>query len=75
VAYGQRDRKLLLVARGIMNGFKVVCRNENSAKNLAYALRVRAERMAKCEDYRFGIKVRLEGKKVYAIRTKKHMAL
>ena len=73
VAYGQRERKLRLVARGIIDGFKVVCRTENGAKNLAYALRVRAERMAGEEEYRCGVKVRVEGKKVYAIRTKKRL--
>jgi len=73
VAYGQRERKLRLVARGIMNGFKVVCRNENSAKNLAYALKIRAQRMATDENYKCGIKIRLDGRKVYAIRTKKHV--
>ncbi|HKM78947.1 MAG TPA: hypothetical protein VJZ03_07700 [Candidatus Bathyarchaeia archaeon] len=73
VAYGQRERKLRLVARGIMNGFKVVCRNENSAKNLAYALKIRAQRMATDENYKCGIKIRLAGRKVYAIRTKKHV--
>jgi hypothetical protein len=74
VAYGQRERKLRLVARGIINGFRVVCRTENDAKNLAYALRLRAQRMASEEDYRCGVKVKVEGKKVYAIRTKKHSA-
>ena len=74
VAYGQRERKLRLVARGIIDGFKVVCRTENDAKNLAYALRIRAERMASEEDHRCGVKVKVEGKKVYAVRTKKHSA-
>ena len=73
VAYGQRERKLRLVAMGIMNGFKVVCRTEKNAKNLAYSLKVRAERMTENQEYRFGIKIRLDGKKVYAIRTKKHL--
>lgn len=72
VAYGQRERKLRLVARGIIKGFKVVCRTENDAKNLAYALRLRAERMESEEDYRCGVKVRVEERKVYAIRIKKH---
>lgn len=54
-----------------MDGFKIVCRTEKSAKNLAYALRVRAERMEGDENYRFGVKIRLEGKKVYAVRIRK----
>ncbi len=72
VAYGQRDRKLKLVARGILSGFEVKCPSENSARNLAYSLRVRASRI-ESEDYaRCGIKIKLEGRKVYAFRTKKH---
>ena len=72
VAYGQRDRKLMLVARGIMAGFKVRCRTENAAKNLAYSLRIRAARIGE-EDYaRFGLKVRVEGSKVYVLGTPKH---
>ena len=62
-----------LIARGILDGFKVTCRTENDARNLAYALRIRAERMAKDVDLRFGVKVRVEGRKVYAIRIKKHV--
>jgi hypothetical protein len=73
VAYGQRERKLRLVARGILDGFKVTCRTENIAKNLAYALRIRAERITKDEDLQFGVKVRVEGRKIYAIRIKKHI--
>ena len=72
VAYGQRDRKLRLVARGILDGFKVTCRTETSAKNLAYALRIRAGRIAKDESLQFAVKVKVDGRKVYAIRTTKH---
>jgi hypothetical protein len=61
-----------LVARGILDGFKVTCRTENDARNLGYALRIRAERM-KVADLQFGIKVKVDGRKVYAIRTKKHL--
>jgi len=71
VAYGQRDRKLMLVARGILNGFKVVCESENRARNLAHALRVRASRIESKESARFGLKVRLDGRKVYVLRTLK----
>ena len=62
-----------LVARGILDGFKVTCRRENDAKNLAYALRIRAKRMVKDESLQFDVKVRVEGRKVYAIRIKKHI--
>jgi hypothetical protein len=71
VAYGQRDRKLLLVARGIMKGFKVKCRTENKARNLAYALRVRVPRIEAHEGARFGLKVRLEGRDVCVYATRK----
>lgn len=64
VAYGQRDRKLWLVARGIMQGFKVNCMTEKAAKDLAFGLRVRAPRIADSEDARFGIRVRVEGRRV-----------
>jgi hypothetical protein len=71
VAYGQRERKLMLVARGIMRGFEVVCRSEKAARDLAYSLRIRAARMESQDFARFGMKVRLEGKKVYVVSTPK----
>jgi len=62
----------MLVARGILTGFKVTCRTENAARNLAYSLRIRAARIV-AEDYaRFGLKVRLEGRKVYVLGLPKH---
>jgi hypothetical protein len=67
VAYGQRDRKLMLVARGILQGFKVKCRSEKSARNLAYSLRMRAPRVEAIDGARFGLNVRLEGAKVYVV--------
>lgn len=73
VAYGQRDRKLLIVARGIIPGFKVTCRSENAAKNLAYSLRIRAPRIEAHEGARFGVKVRIDGRKVYVNRIRKMM--
>ena len=62
-----------LIARGILDGFKVTCRTENDARNLAFALRIRAERMAKDATLQFGVKVRVEGRKIYAVRIKKHI--
>jgi hypothetical protein len=73
VAYGQRDRKLLLVARGIIAGFKVTCRSENAARNLTYSLRIRAPRIEAHEGARFGLRVRLDGRKVYVYRTRKRI--
>jgi len=71
VAYGQRDRKLTLVARGILNGFKVKCRSEKDARNLAYSLRIRARRIEISEVARFGLRVRVEGAKVYVVGSPK----
>jgi len=67
VAYGQRERKLMLVARGILRGFKVKCRSENAARNLAYSLRIRAPRIEATDGARFGLKVRVDGVKIYVI--------
>jgi hypothetical protein len=67
VAYGQRERKLLLVARGIIRGFKVKCKSEKAAENLAYSLRNRTPRVEATAGGRFGLKVRVEGEKVYVI--------
>ena len=72
VAYGQRDRKMMLVARGILKGFKVKCRSEGMARNLAYALRVRVPRIESREGARFGLKVRLDGRMVYVYGTRKN---
>jgi hypothetical protein len=74
VAYGQRERKLKLIARGILKGFRVTCPSEKSAKNLAHALRMRASRIESEEEFRCGIRIKLDGRKVFALRTKKHPA-
>jgi hypothetical protein len=69
VAYGLRYRKLMLVARGILRGFRVRCRSENDARNLAYSLRIRAARITSDEstNTRYGLRVRLDGRAVYVI--------
>jgi hypothetical protein len=67
VAYGLRDRKLMLVARGILKGFRVRCHSEADARNLTYALRVRATRIVTHEGARFGLKVKLDGRTVYVM--------
>ena len=71
VAYGQRDRKLMLVARGILRGFRVKCRSEGAARNLAYALRIRAPRIESREGARFGLRVRLDGRTVFVHATRR----
>jgi hypothetical protein len=67
VAYGQRDRKLTLVARGIMEGFKVTCKTEKDAEDLAYSFRKRASRIESQEYARFSLKVKVDGRKVYVL--------
>jgi len=67
VAYGQRERKLMLVARGIIQGFKVKCRSERMARNLAYSLRMRAPRIEATDAARFRLKVKVDGVKVYVV--------
>ena len=67
VAYGQRERKLILVARGILQGFRVECRSEKTARNLAYSLRIRAARIEAMDGARFGLKVKVDGTKLYVV--------
>jgi hypothetical protein len=71
VAYGLRDRKLMLVARGILKGFRVRCKSEKDARNLAYSLRIRAARIESSDFARFGLKVKLDGRVVYVIGIKR----
>lgn len=68
VAYGQRQRKLMLVARGIIDGFKVRCQSEKEATNLARAFRLRSQRIERSGQTKYGVKVRLEGKTIYVTR-------
>jgi len=67
VAYGQRERKLILVARGILHGFKVKCASDKAARNLAYSLRIRAARIESSESLSFAPKVKVEGAKVFVV--------
>jgi hypothetical protein len=67
VAYGQRERKLILVARGILHGFKVKCNSEKAARNLAYSLRIRTTRIEPGENFGFAPKVKVDGVKVYVV--------
>lgn len=68
VAYGQRSRKLLLVARGILSGFSVVCRSPKQAENLARAFRVRSSHIGNAPGIRYGIDVKTKGSAVYVLR-------
>jgi hypothetical protein len=61
----------MLVARGILKGFRVKCRSEVAARNLAYALRIRAPRIELRDGARFGLRVRLDGRIVYVYATLK----
>jgi len=71
IAYGQRERKLWLVARGILRGFKITCRTENEARNLAFSLRLRSQRIAADPRARFGLRVKLDGSKVSVLGKQK----
>jgi len=62
----------MLVARGILHGFKVKCGTENAARNLAYSLRIRATRIEPIENLRFTPKVKVEGAKVFVVGVPKH---
>ena len=57
----------MLVARGILHGFKVTCGSEKAARNLGYSLRIRAARIEPSENLGFAPKVKVEGAKVYVI--------
>lgn len=68
VAYGQRSRKLLLVTRGIINGFTVRCRTPKQAENLARAFRIRAAHIDRAFEMRYGVDVKTKRDTVYVVR-------
>ena len=68
VAYGQRSRKLLLIARGIIDGFRVRCKSPKQAENLARGFRLRATHIAKMPNLQYGVKIKTKGPIVYALR-------
>lgn len=63
----------MLVARGILHGFKVKCRSERAASNLAYSLRMRAPRIEATDGARFGLKIKVDGAKVYVVGVPKRL--
>jgi hypothetical protein len=68
VAYGQRERKLMLVARGVMDGFKVRCQSAKDAENLAHAFRVRCRRIEERGTTKYSLRVRVEERTIYVTR-------
>lgn len=68
VAYGQRQRKLMLVSKGILDGFKVSCESDKKAANLARAFRLRSRRIEKDERARYSLRIKVDGKTVYVTR-------
>ena len=68
VAYGQRQRKLLLVSRGIMDGFKVRCQSVKDAENLARAFRSRSRRIEEAERAKYSLRVKVQDITVYVTR-------
>jgi len=68
VAYGQRQRKLMLVSRGIIDGFKVRCQSMKEASNLARAFRLRSRKIEENESARYSLKIKVKGKSIYVTR-------
>ena len=68
VAYGQRQRKLLLVSRGIIDGFRVRCQSARDAENLARAFRSRSGRVGESERAKYALRIRVEDRTVYVTR-------
>jgi hypothetical protein len=57
-----------------MQGFKVTCKSEKDAGNLAYSLRIRASRIQSQEYARFGLKVKVDGRRIYVLGIPKRSA-
>jgi hypothetical protein len=68
IAYGQRQRKLMLVSRGIIDGFEVCCESTKDAANLARAFRSRCPRIEQSERAKYRLRVRTEDKVIYVTR-------
>ena len=68
VAYGQRQRKLLLVSRGIIDGFKVRCQSTKDAENLARAFRSRSRRIGESVRAKYALRIKVEDRTVYVTR-------
>ena len=68
VAYGQRQRKLLLVSRGIIDGFRVRCHSATDAENLARAFRSRSRRIEEAERVKYSLRVKVQDRTVYVTR-------
>lgn len=68
VAYGQRERKLMLVSRGIIDGFKVRCQSAKEAANLGRAFRLRCPKVEESEKARYSLRVRVDEKTIYVTR-------
>lgn len=67
-AYDQRQRKLLLVAGGRIDGFKVNCESPKKAQNLAHGFKLRSRRLEKSEDVKYRLKVKVDRKTIYVTR-------
>ena len=69
VAYGQRHRKLMLVSKGIINGFQVKCKSEKTATNLAHSFRTRRPRIESSKDTRYKLIIKQKGKIIYVMKS------
>jgi hypothetical protein len=58
----------MLIARGVMNGFKVRCQSVKEAENLAHAFRVRCRRIEESETAEYSLRVRVDDRTVYVTR-------
>ena len=68
VAYGQRQQKLLLVSRGIIDGFKVRCQSAKDAENLARAFRSRSRRIGENVRAKYALRIKVDDRTVYVTR-------
>ncbi|OGD54885.1 hypothetical protein A3K80_01550 [Candidatus Bathyarchaeota archaeon RBG_13_38_9] len=69
VAYGQRHRKLMLVSKGILNGFQVKCKSEKKANNLAHSFRTRRPKIENSKDGRYKLIIKQKENKIYVIKS------
>jgi hypothetical protein len=69
VAYGQRHRKLLLVSKGVINGFQVKCKSEKKAINLAHSFRTRRPKIENSKEAHYKLIIKQKGNIIYVIRS------
>ena len=68
VAYGQRHRKLMLVSKGVINGFQVKCKSEKTATNLAHSFRTRRPRIENSKGARYKLIIKQKENIIYVMK-------